>query len=107
MADGRGTEIAERRPDGEPDATVSSEYFGPSLIGASSSLRRDVIVRSLQARLGEHIDAAVIAAEVEREIAAYSSVRVTQFVSILVERGVCERLSRHGFATNEQGSGRR
>ncbi len=69
-----------------------------------SPLRMDVIVRSLQAQLGEDIDAAVIAAEVERELAAYSSVRVTQFVPILVERGVRERLRRHSSATNERGA---
>ena len=69
-----------------------------------SPLRLDVIVRSLQARLGEDIDAAIIAVEVEKEIATYSSARVTQFVSILVESRVRERLRRQSSATNEQGA---
>ncbi len=74
---------------------------------APSSLRMGVIVRSLQAQLGEGIDAAVIAAEVEREFAVYSSARVTQFVPILVERGVREHLRRCSSATNETRSTRR
>ena len=50
------------------------------------------IVQSLRARLGEGVDAAVIAAAVEAEFALYAGARVTQFVPILVERGVQARL---------------
>jgi hypothetical protein len=51
------------------------------------------IVRSLHARLRREFDPAAIAQHVEAELAAFSGARVTQFISILVERRVWERLS--------------
>jgi hypothetical protein len=50
------------------------------------------IVRSLQVRLGEGLDFAVIAAEVEAELSTYANARVTQFIPILVESRVWDRL---------------
>ena len=55
----------------------------------------DIIVRSLRARLGEGFGIDVLRGgrgEVRRELAAYSSARVTQFVRILVESRVRTRL---------------
>jgi hypothetical protein len=54
--------------------------------------RVDSIVRSLHARLGERVEAAVISAAVEEEFAAYSAARITQFVPIIVESRVRARL---------------
>jgi hypothetical protein len=65
---------------------------GPS---ATSTPRVESIVRSLRVRLGEALDFAVIAAEVEAELATYANARVTQFIPILVESRVWERLRRH------------
>jgi hypothetical protein len=56
--------------------------------------RTESIVRSLCARLGEAFDLAVIAAEVEAELSKYANARVTQFIPILVESRVWERLRR-------------
>ena len=61
----------------------------------SVTLRVESIVRSLRVRLGEGFDFAVIVAEVEAELARYVNARVTQFIPILVESRVWERLRRH------------
>jgi hypothetical protein len=53
------------------------------------------LVRSLRVRLGEGLDFAVIAAEVEAELSAYANARVSQFIPILVESRVWRRLRRH------------
>jgi hypothetical protein len=58
------------------------------------------IVRSLQARLGDRVDAAAIAAHVEIELSAYSTARITQFVPILVESHVRTRLCRQRSASS-------
>jgi hypothetical protein len=42
--------------------------------------------------LGAEVELAAITAEVEHELAAYSTARVTDFVPILVEREVRARL---------------
>ena len=52
----------------------------------------DAIVRSLQVRLGQDFDVAVIEAEVKAELAAYSEARVTQYIPVLVERRGTARL---------------
>ena len=57
--------------------------------------RVESIVRSLRVRLGEALDSAVIAAEVEAELSKYANARVTQFIPILVESRVWERLRQH------------
>ena len=57
--------------------------------------RVESIVRSLRLRLGEGSDFAAIVAEVEAELAMYANARVTQFIPILVESRVWERLRRH------------
>jgi hypothetical protein len=54
--------------------------------------RVESIVRSLRSGLGEGLDAAVIRAEVEAELAACSGARVQQFLPIIVERRVWARL---------------
>jgi hypothetical protein len=64
-----------------------------TLIESATEMQRvESIVQSLHSRLGAHFDAAVIAAEVESEFAAYSTARITQFVPILVESRVWARL---------------
>jgi hypothetical protein len=55
----------------------------------------DSIVQSVRRQLAADVDVTVIAAEVEAELAAYSTASVTRFVPILVERSVLERLRRH------------
>ena len=67
---------------------------GPSET-TTSTPRVESIVRSLRVRLGEGLDFAVIAAEVEAELSTYANARVTQFIPILVESRVWERLRRH------------
>ena len=62
---------------------------------SATTLRLESIVRSLRVRLGEGLDFAVIAAEVEAELSTYANARVTQFIPILVESRVWERLRRH------------
>ena len=52
-------------------------------------------MRSLRMRLGEGLDVAAIAAEVEAEFSTYADARVTHFIPILVERRVWERLRPH------------
>jgi hypothetical protein len=64
---------------------MSSERFG-------SRRQVESVVRALQARFGTAVDVAAIAVEVEAEFAVYSKARVTDFVPILVERGVQTRL---------------
>ena len=54
----------------------------------------DSIVQSLRRRLAADIETSAIAAAVETELAAYSTARITQFVSILVESRARARLSR-------------
>ena len=61
----------------------------------TSTLRVESIVRSLHVRVGEGLDFAVIVAEVEAEFSRYANARVTQFIPILVESRVWERLRRH------------
>ena len=51
-------------------------------------------MRSLRVRLGDSFDPAEIVAEVEAELAAFAAARVTQFVPILVESRVRNRLYR-------------
>ncbi len=63
----------------------------------TSSDRVEPIVRSLRARLGESVDAGLIVAEVEAELAAFAAARLTQFVPILVESRVRNRLHRRCF----------
>ncbi len=53
----------------------------------------EVVTRSLAAELGASVDPARIRPEVEAEFAAYSQVRVRDFVPILVEMRVRSRLS--------------
>lgn len=60
-----------------------------------STPRVESIVRSLRVRLGGDSDIAAIAAEVEAEFSSYANARVTQFIPILVERRVWERLRPH------------
>jgi hypothetical protein len=56
--------------------------------------RVESVVRSLNARLGDGVDAAVVTAAVEAEFAAYSAARITQFVPVIVESRVWARLRR-------------
>ena len=52
----------------------------------------DAIVKSLRVRLGELVDLTVIEAAVTAELDRYSAAPIKQFIPILVERGVLERL---------------
>jgi hypothetical protein len=65
-----------------------------------STIRRDIesVVNGLHVRFGAAVALATIAAEVEREFARYSNARVTDFVPILVERGVQSRLHGRGLS---------
>ena len=54
----------------------------------------DPIVRSLCDRVGEAVERSRIVAAVEDELANYRSARVMQFVPVLVERRVYDRLAR-------------
>jgi hypothetical protein len=68
--------------------------------GEDPRLTRQIesVVNGLQTRFGAVIELATIAVEVEREFARYSDVRVTDFVPILVERGVQTRLHGRGLS---------
>ena len=63
----------------------------------TSTDRVESIVRSLRARLGESVDAEALLAEVAAELAAFAAARVTQFVPILVESRVRNRLHQRCF----------
>lgn len=58
----------------------------------TETVQVDSIVQSLRTRLAADVDIAAIAAEVEEELACYSTARITRFVPILVERSVLARL---------------
>jgi hypothetical protein len=61
----------------------------------SSWLRRiELVVQSLQARLGTSVEPDLIRAEVEAGFAAYSQARIREFVPVLVESRVRSRLVR-------------
>jgi hypothetical protein len=86
--------------DGAPTARPSSDeatLMSPAPLPATNatepSTQLESIVRSLRARLGESFDVAVITVEVKAELAKYSAARITQFVTILVEREVRARLN--------------
>ena len=51
-----------------------------------------LISRSLQKRLGDHVDFSVIAAGVRQQLAAYSDAHIEQFVPLLVEARVYAQL---------------
>jgi hypothetical protein len=59
---------------------------------SGSGRRVESVVQALHARFGAAVDVAAIAVEVEAEFAIYAKARVTDFVPILVERGVQARL---------------
>jgi len=66
--------------------------------GVSETSRTPLVeslVRSLRVRLGEDLDFVLIAAEVEAELSRYANARVTQFIPVLVESRVWQRLRRH------------
>jgi hypothetical protein len=74
----------------------TDEVHGPGETRMSTPMPRvESIVRSLHLRLGEGFDFAVIAAEVEAELSTYAHARVTQFIPILVESRVWQRLRQH------------
>jgi len=56
--------------------------------------RIDMVVSSIQARLGPAVDADRIRVEVEREFASYADARIRDYVPILVETRVRLRLAR-------------
>ena len=58
----------------------------------SWSRQTEIIVQSLEARLGAAVDPVRIRAEVEAEFATHSDARVRDFVPLLVERRVRSRL---------------
>jgi hypothetical protein len=73
---------------GEPAAEMASA-------NRQLSMRHvELVVQSLQTRLGPAIDADLIRTEVEAGFAAYSEARVRDFVPILVETGVWSRFVR-------------
>ena len=76
----QATTDAERPPDPAP-APAITQFFDP-------------IVRALCDRLGEAVERSRIIAAVEDELVSYRSARVTQFVPVLVERRVYDRLAR-------------
>jgi hypothetical protein len=66
--------------------------FDEGVIAVAEPQRLGPILRCLRARLGQDVDDALIAVEVEAALVLYATARVTQFVPILVERRVRERL---------------
>ena len=112
MADQRATDAALSQTDGSSasngvrgsrhecsasDAGVASGGLRDQVSGRSAATwtpRVESIARSLRVRLGESLDLAAIAAEVEAELSTYANARVTQFIPILVESRVWERLRR-------------
>ena len=60
----------------------------------SSQRRMEMVVESLQVRLGAAVDPSLIRGEVEAEFATYASARLREFVPILVEARVQARLRR-------------
>jgi hypothetical protein len=89
---------APRRERSTSDAEITSGGLRDQVSGPSettmSTPRVESIVRSLRVRLDGRLDFAVIVAEVEAELATYANARVTQFIPILVESRVWERLRR-------------
>ena len=76
-------------------ATGVSDDVAADVSGDGSWTRRiEMVVRSLQVRLGVGIDPALIRTEVEAEFATYAAARVREFVPILVETHVQARLRR-------------
>ena len=76
----------------KPEAEVSDDVAS-SVSGDGSWTRRiEMVVRSLQVRLGVGIDPALIRTEVEAEFETYADARVREFVPILVETHVHARL---------------
>ncbi len=74
-------------------ATMGTEDVAADVSGDGSWTRRvELVVRSLQARLGVSVDPALIRTEVEAEFETYAAARVRQFVPILVETRVQARL---------------
>ena len=61
-------------------------------VDAVSTRNIEIVVRSLQARLGVGTDPVLIRTEVEAEFARYQAARVREFVPILVEHQVQARL---------------
>jgi hypothetical protein len=79
----------------DPTSSRLSDEVPRAHEAKTSTPRVESIVRSLHVRLGESLDFAVIAAEVEDELSTYANARVTQFIPILVESRVWDRLRRH------------
>ena len=79
----------------EPQRTAGPDDVADGVSGDGSWARQiEMVVRSLQVRLGVSIDPALIRSEVESEFATYEATRVREFVPILVETRVHERLCR-------------
>jgi len=71
---------------GSPRQNRGADEVEPSKAGVESiSLR-------LRARFGNDVDPATIEAEVEAELISYSTAPITQYIPILVERRVWDRL---------------
>jgi hypothetical protein len=62
--------------------------------GSTLEQRIEHVVASLQNLLGSTVEPDVIRAEVEAEFASYSQARIFDFVPVLVETRVRERLTR-------------
>jgi hypothetical protein len=76
-------------------ATGVRADVAPDTSGDGRSQRRiELVVRSLQVRLGATVDPALITTEVEAEFATYAAARVREFVPLLVETHVQTRLRR-------------
>ena len=60
--------------------------------GISWARQIEMVVRSMQVRLGVSVDPALIRAEVEAEFATYAAARVREFVPILVESNLRDRM---------------
>ena len=79
----------------EPQRTAGPDDVADGVSGDGSWARQiEMVVQSLQVRLGVSINLALIRSEVESEFATFEATRVRDFVPILVEARVHERLCR-------------
>jgi len=74
-------------------STLVSSETQLGLLPSEAHPRFAWIVQSLCARLGAGFDADAVAAEVHAAFVSFSAARVTDFIPILVERRVWDRLS--------------
>ena len=71
---------------------TTGHVTGDASGGISWARQIEMVVRSMQVRLGVSVDPALIRAEVEAEFATYAAARVREIVPILVESNLRDRM---------------